>query len=231
MRQDEELTPIDGIKSRERVAAHGEVFTPDWLVQDMLDLVAEETERIESRFLEPACGDGNFLEVILRRKLNVACRRYAKKPALYEKYSVLAVACVYGVELLQDNAEICRERLFSLWDGAYQAVLGYEADEECRDAVRFILSRNILCGNALSMCCVDDQAQDTDEPIVFSEWSLVTGSLMQRRDFCLDQLLKDGAVSHSFESAIDELPLISVPKSPEKVFPLTEYRKVHLCHE
>ena len=57
------------VKSKQRVTDHGEVFTPSWMVEDMLNLVKGESERIDSRFLEPACGDGNFLKVVLQRKL------------------------------------------------------------------------------------------------------------------------------------------------------------------
>ena len=60
------------VKSRARVADHGEVFTADREVNAMLDLVKQDTERVDSRFLEPACGDGNFLAEILRRKLQAA---------------------------------------------------------------------------------------------------------------------------------------------------------------
>ena len=72
------------VKSKERVAQHGEVFTNDREVNAMLDLVKQETERIESRFLEPACGDGNFLAEILRRKLEVVTKLYKTNPFDWE---------------------------------------------------------------------------------------------------------------------------------------------------
>lgn len=180
---------INQVKSKQRVTDHGEVFTAEREVNAMLDLVKQETERIESRFLEPACGDGNFLAEILRRKLAVVKRKYRKSPMDYEKFAVLAATSIYGVDILQDNAEACRKRMFEIWDGEYKSVCKKEVNDDCRDAVRFIFSRNIVCGNALSLKKVDTDGNDTDEPIVFSEWSFVTGYNLQRSDYTLDRLL------------------------------------------
>lgn len=178
------------VKSKQRVADHGEVFTADREVNAMLDLVKQETERIDSRFLEPACGDGNFLAEILRRKLAVVKRKYRKSPIDYEKNSVIAATSIYGVDLLQDNVDACRQRMFTIWDKEYQSVLKKEVNEDCREAVRFIFSRNIVCGNALSLKKVDANGKDIDEPIVFSEWAFVTGFNLQRSDYTFDRLLE-----------------------------------------
>ena len=177
------------VKSRARVADHGEVFTAQREVNAMLDLVKQETERIDSRFLEPACGDGNFLAEILRRKLAAVKARYKKSPADFEKYAVVAATSIYGVDILQDNVQACRARLFDIWDGEYSENCRGECREDCRDAVRYILTRNMLCGNALTMRRVDAGGNDTGEPIVFSEWNMVTGSLIKRRDYRLDVLM------------------------------------------
>lgn len=178
------------IKSRKRVADHGEVFTSEREVNAMLDLVKQETERIDSRFLEPACGDGNFLAEILRRKLAVVKKKYKKNPMDYEKYSVLAVSSIYGVDILHDNVLSCQVRLYTIWDEKYKAVCKKEVNEDCRKSVQFILSRNIVCGNALSLKKVDENGNDTDEPIVFSEWAFITGFNLQRSDYRFDKLLE-----------------------------------------
>ncbi|MBR6405082.1 MAG: hypothetical protein IKS18_02680 [Lachnospiraceae bacterium] len=178
------------IKSRERVAEHGEVFTAEREVNAMLDLVKNETERIESRFLEPACGNGNFLAEILRRKLAVVKKKYGKSKAEYEKYSVLAVSSVYGVDLLDDNVRECQDRLYEIWQGEYAAVCKDAVMPDCEEAVRFILKHNILCGNALTMMRVDPEGNDTDQPIIFAQWDLMTGDLMKRRDYRLDELMR-----------------------------------------
>ena len=183
------------IKTKQRVADHGEVFTAEREVNAMLDLVKQETERVDSRFLEPACGDGNFLAEILRRKLEAAKKRATpprkKKPLPleFEKQSVIAMGSIYGVEILQDNVIARRERLFEIWDNEYQTICKGEVNEDCRNTVRFILERNILCGNALSLKAVDENGEDTEQPIVFSEWAFVMGTKMQRKDFRFDKLL------------------------------------------
>ena len=174
------------VKSKARVADHGEVFTAEREVNAMLDLVMQETERIDSRFLEPACGNGNFLAEILRRKLAVVKRQYGKSTLDYEKYAVVAVTSIYGVELLQDNVDDCRNRLFDIWNAEYIANCKKDCNDECREAIRYILSHNILCGNALTLKKVDSQGQDTKEPIIFAEWEMVTGTMLKRRDFSMD---------------------------------------------
>jgi len=210
------------VKSKKRVADHGEVFTAEREVNAMLDLVKQETERIDSRFLEPACGDGNFLAEILRRKLAVVKRQYGKNPSDYEKYAVLAATSIYGVDILQDNVDDCKERLFGIWDEAYKAVCKQEINEDCREAVRFILQRNILCGDALTLKTTDGK------PIIFSEWSLVSGPLMKRRDYRLDEML-DGHTEQMtiFMDGWEYDPEVQafIPM-PIKEFTPTDYRRV-----
>ena len=177
-------------KSKERVRERGEVFTAEREVKAMCDLVKDETERIDSRFLEPACGDGNFLAEILTRKFEVVKRKYKKSTLDYEKNAVLAISSVYGVDIMQDNVLACRDRLFKLWDKEYKAVCKKDCNDQTREAVKFILSKNIVCGNALTLKCVDENGNETDEPIVFSEWAFITGFQMQRQDYTFAHLLE-----------------------------------------
>ncbi|MBQ2746978.1 MAG: hypothetical protein IJF28_00760 [Firmicutes bacterium] len=178
------------IKSKERVAERGEVFTNEREVKAMCDLVAQECDRIDSRFLEPACGDGNFLAEILERKLATVKKLHKRNAYDYERYSVLAVSSIYGVDIMQDNAEECRNRLYEIWDAEYRKNCKKECNDNTRNAVRYILSQNILLGNALTLMCVDEEQNDTDVPIIFPEWSLVMGTKLKRRDFRFDVLLK-----------------------------------------
>lgn len=177
------------IKSRKRVADHGEVFTAEREVNAMCDLVASECLRPDSRFLEPACGDGNFLAVILRRKLSELRRKYKKSPRDYEKQAIVAIGSLYGVDIMNDNVLACRERLFCIWDEEYTAHCGTDATDETREAARFIIGRNIINGNALTLMCVDSEGKDTKAPIVFSEWTLIGGTQMQRSDYTMADLL------------------------------------------
>ena len=177
------------IKSKERVSQRGEVFTAEREVNAMLDLVANECLRPDSRFLEPACGDGNFLSAILKRKLTELRRKYKKSPRDYEKLSIVAIGSLYGVDLMNDNVEACRERLFSIWDAEYTDHCKSDASDEAREAAQFIIERNIINGNALTLMCVDANGSDTKAPIVFSEWTLINGTQMQRSDYTMADLL------------------------------------------
>ena len=213
------------IKSKERVADHGEVFTNEREVNAMLDLVKQETERLDSRFLEPACGDGNFLAEVLRRKLNIARTVSKGSKHDYEKNSLIALSSIYGVELMQDNATECQERLFGIWNEEYTSVVKAEATEEIRAVARFLLKRNILCGNALSMKKVGADTKDLEEPIVFSEWSNVTGDYFKRRDFQLDQLMAASGqmdLLFMFDWEYDDELKAYIPK-PIKEYELKEY--------
>lgn len=170
------------IKSKERVAQHGEVFTAEREVNAMLDLVKQETERIDSRFLEPACGDGNFLIEILRRKLDVCrCRVEAKQytQLQYERNAVWAVSSIYGIELLPDNAEACRRRLFEYFCQQYEELFGDQCKQQCRDAVWYLLQMNIIMGDALTYHRVDNP----QKWIVVSEWGFIGDGKVVRRDY------------------------------------------------
>ena len=177
------------IISRQRVAERGEVFTAEREVNAMLDLVAIECLRPDSRFLEPACGNGNFLTAILKRKLSELRRKYKNSPYDYEKQAIVAIGSLYGVDIMRDNVEECRERLFSIWNEEYTAHCKSEASEEARQAAKFIISRNIINGNALTLMCVDSEGNDISAPIVFSEWALISSNQMQRSDYTMSDLL------------------------------------------
>lgn len=178
------------VKSKQRVADHGEVFTAEREVKAMCDLVKQETERIDSRFLEPACGDGNFLAEVLSRKLAIVKKKYKKSPYDWERNSLLALGSIYGVDILTDNAQACRDRLYALWEKEYKSVCKKECTDDTKASARFILDRNIVCGNALTLFCVDDNQQDTAEPIVFSEWTFpFNDARIQRKDYTFAELV------------------------------------------
>ncbi|HNS29130.1 MAG TPA: hypothetical protein PKL52_01230 [Tenuifilaceae bacterium] len=205
------------VKSKKRVADHGEVFTNEREVNAMLDLVKHETERIESRFLEPACGNGNFLAEVLRRKLNVVEQRYSKSQFDWERYAVIAVSSIYGVEILEDNAQECRERLYSIFNERYTALFNAHCKDECRRSIRFLLNRNILWGDAL-----DFTNPETKEPIVFSEWSAVNSTMMKRRDYMFKFLVEK---THQLSLFNDEGNAAAIDE-PVKDYPLIHFLKL-----
>jgi len=173
------------VRSKQRVADHGEVFTPPWLVEAMLDLVKGETERIDSRFLEPACGSGNFLVQILRRKLAAVELKYGKSAFERRHYALLALMCIYGIELLADNIVECRANLLEF----FAEYLGVDETAECYRAAFWVLSQNLIHGDALTMRTHDGQ------PITFAEWGYLGKGKFQRRDFRLDVLTGSSAFS------------------------------------
>lgn len=180
------------IKSKKRVSDHGEVFTAEREVKAMCDLVKDECVRIDSRFLEPACGDGNFLVEILNRKLAVVKDKYRRSAYDWERYSLLALGSLYGVDLLADNCQACRERLFEIWNKEYKKVCKKECNDDTRNAAKFVLERNIVCGDALSLRCVDENQKDNGIPIVFSEWSFPqNNAFIHRKDYTFAELLDE----------------------------------------
>jgi SAM-dependent methyltransferase len=208
-------------KSKQRVVDHGEVFTAEREVNAMLDLVKQETERIDSRFLEPACGNGNFLAEILRRKLEVVKLRYGKNAADYERYAVIAVTSIYGVDILQDNVEECRSRMFEIFDKEYKENCQNEANDDTRNAVHHILRHNILCGDALTMKNSDGN------PIIFAEWSAMNGCMIKRRDFRLDQMLEENTANFQMD-LFGETGSYKLDETGEQVLsPVKEYPPIH----
>ena len=173
------------IKSKRRVADHGEVFTPSWLVEKMLDLVKGESERIDSRFLEPACGSGNFLVPVLQRKLAAVESKFGK--SLFEKqhYALLGLMCTYGIELLADNILECRANML----GVFSEYLNLDEADELYQAAAYVLSQNLVHGDALTMLAHDGG------PITFAEWGYLGKGKFQRRDFRLEVLTQMSSYS------------------------------------
>ncbi|OGS14223.1 MAG: restriction endonuclease subunit M [Elusimicrobia bacterium RIFOXYA12_FULL_57_11] len=173
------------IKSKQRVADHGEVFTPPWMVEAMLDLVKGETERIDSRFLEPACGSGNFLVRILQRKLAAVELKYGNSDFERRQYALLALMCIYGIELLPDNIFECRANLLEI----FSKYLNLAPGSDLYRAAFYVLSQNLVHGNAVTM---RDQG---NLPITFAEWGYIGKGKFQRRDFCLHDLTMSSVFS------------------------------------
>lgn len=215
------------IKSRKRVAEKGEVFTAEREVNAMLDLVKQETERIDSRFLEPACGNGNFLVEILRRKLVVVRRQYEKQLSELELQTTIALSSIYGVDIMKDNIEECCQRLFDIVCNWYAEVhpLHKSPSQKLSAAWLYILHRNILWGDALTLCePVDDKATKAEKqnakPITFSEWSFIRDMAI-RKDFHLAALVQAQSTSVPFVRN-DQGNEVYLPPEPIK-----EYRPIH----
>ncbi len=174
---------MDLIKSGQRVADHGEVFTPAWMVDAMLDLIKGETERIDSRFLEPACGSGNFLVRILQRKLAAVELKYRQSEFEKRHFALLALMCCYGIELLADNIAECRANMLEV----LAEYLSLDESDDAYRAASYVLSQNLVHGDALTMRTSDDR------PITFAEWGYLGKGRFQRRDFRFDTLAQMSA--------------------------------------
>ena len=213
------------VVSRQRVAEHGEVYTAKREVCAMLDLVKEEAERIDSRFLEPACGTGNFLVEIMSRKLEAVRRQFVKNRFEYDQASAMAVSSMYGVELLPDNVDACRNRLLTQYLETYRQHQHQEASPELERCISFLLRKNILCGDALTML------RDNGEPVTFCEWTFIgTGGKVKRRDFELSELLRN--VEYDKPKAGEEGLLFADTGEPtfvhlpKREFPIVNYLKL-----
>lgn len=158
------------VKSKERVQKHGEVFTPAWLVKNMLDLLPKEEiwDNIEATILDPACGNGNFLIEVLERKLFLAC--HEKDPVKMQYNILIALSSVYGVDIQLDNVNECKGRLLKpihilvdmamdFYDSLYFPT---------NDIASKLLDQNIICGNFLTGKKADKDAKDTDEDFHFT---------------------------------------------------------------
>jgi hypothetical protein len=182
------------VKSRKRVADHGEVFTPAWMVEDMLNLVKDESVRIDARFLEPACGSGNFLVAVLSRKLTSVESWHGKSDFEKRHYALLALMNIYGIELLADNARECR---FTL-SATFTEFLGIETDEVWCRAASAVVEANIVQGDALTMNAANG------EPITLPEWGYLGKGKYQRRDFQYENLAQRASISGTLFEQLDE---------------------------
>lgn len=207
----------DQVKTKKRVADHGEVFTNQREVNAMLDLVKQETERIDSRFLEPACGNGNFLAEVLKRKLIVVENKYRTSQIEWERNCLISISSIYGVDILEDNTLECQERLFEIFSKFYVDRFGINSKLDFIKSIKFILKRNILWGDAL-----DFTNPITKKPIVFSEWNMVNENLLKRRDYVFKFLVEQ---THQFSMFNDEGNAAAIDE-PVKDFPLIHFLKL-----
>lgn len=200
------------VKSRQRVADHGEVFTPAWMVEDMLDLIEGESARIDSRVLEPACGSGNFLVAVLARKLATVQLRHGRSDFEKRHYALFALMCTYGIELLADNAQECRDNLAEVFNG----FLDIGIYDDWARAGRAVLAANIAHGDALTMTV------PSGRPITFPEWSYLGKGKYQRRDFRYGDLTQRASYEGTLFGELDDDDLFV----PAQTYPTMTVRQI-----
>ena len=203
------------IKDKSRVSNFGEVLTSKREVLDMLNLVNTETSRLDSRFLEPACGDGNFLTEVLNFKLDILEKNYSKNQYEFEKFSIQIFTSIYGIDILEDNIISARERLFNEYFDLYNKKFKSNINQKLLDCIKYILKLNLVHADALSLKKVKN-----DKFIIFSEWSLVNDKI-KRRDFEFKKLIDYAPFEKGtlFSDLGDE---VIIP-SPIKEYPLTHF--------
>jgi len=205
------------IRSKQRTVDFGEVFTSTRIVNSMINLLDKKVISIESKFLEPACGSGNFLIEILKIKMQLVIDKYKKNQNEFEKYSILALSSLYGIDILEDNIFDCKNRLMNKFEEKYKKLFKYNIKKRCLSSAAYILDQNILTGDAISLKIKNN----LDKPIVFSEWSFVNSSMIKRRDYTLENLIE----YRPFESDTlfsDTGSEVIIPKTI-KEYPLTHF--------
>lgn len=202
------------IKTKQRVTDHSEVFTPSHIVEEMLDLVADEAERIDSRFLEPACGEGNFLRQVLFRKLATVQTKYGQSEFERRHYGLLCVMCIYGMELLEDNAVVCRQNLVEI----FSSFIGEDEDEEWTRAAQNVMDCNIIQADALTMRKADGAS------VVFPEWGYLGKGLFQKRDFRFETLVQRSSFSGTLFAGLESDEMFS-PVASYKPMSMRELAK------
>ena len=209
----------DQIKNRERVTKFAEVNTSDKEVNNMLDLVSQETDRLDSRFLESACGDGNFLIEILNRKLKVLIKNFKKNQYEFERNSILVIGSLYGIDILNDNITVARERLFNKFCEKYNDLYKEKCDPKLIDSIKYIIEKNLIQGDALTLKKVN-----SDEPIIFSQWSIIDDKV-KRREYSFANLVSYSPFEKDtlFSDLGEE---VSIPKT-EKNYELIKFNEIY----
>ena len=207
------------IKNRERVTKFAEVNTSEKEVNNMLDLVSQETDRLDSRFLESACGDGNFLIEILNRKLKILIKNFKKNQYEFERNSILVIGSLYGIDILNDNITTARERIFDKFCKEYNGLFKESCDPNLVNSINFIIKKNVVQGDALTLKKVG-----LDEPIVFSQWSIIEDKV-KRREYSFANLISYSPFEEDtlFSDLGEE---VSIPKT-EKDYPLIKFNEIY----
>ena len=207
------------IKNRDRVTKFAEVNTSQKEIVNMLNLVEQETLRIESRFLESACGDGNFLLEILSRKIDILSKKYKKNQYEFERNSIVMVGSLYGIDILLDNTLTAKKKLLDKFLQKYNELFQETISEEFIKSIQFIIDKNIVHGDALTLNKVNSK-----EPIVFSQCNIIDNKV-KRRDYSFANLISYAPFDKDtlFSDLGDE---VSIPKTV-KDYNLVDYKKVY----
>tara|TARA_B100001121_G_scaffold268575_1_gene252599 strand:+ start:81 stop:725 length:645 start_codon:yes stop_codon:yes gene_type:complete len=207
------------VKNRDRVTKFAEVNTSEREVKNMLNLVSEETNRLDARFLESACGDGNFLVEILNRKLEVLIKNFKKNQYEFERNSIVVIGSLYGIDILNDNITVARERLFNKFCEKYNDLFKEKCDPKLTDSIKYIIEKNLIQGDALTLKKIN-----SDKPIIFSQWSIIEDKV-KRREYSFANLVSYSPFEKDtlFSDLGEE---VSIPKT-EKNYELIKFNEIY----
>lgn len=171
------------IVSEDRVASHGEVFTPTEIVCDMTNLIGCNTERFDCVVLEPSCGTGNFLIEILDRRISRVRKTYMRSQNEYEHYIFVSISTLFGIELIHENILECRKRMFSKVEDFYLRDFENSANLKFLELLKFVISKNIVHGNFIT-----GMNASSSDKMTFTQWTFFKTKKLKRRDFVLESL-------------------------------------------
>jgi len=210
------------VKSKERVQKHGEVFTPVWVVKDMLNLLPKDCWKTEITFLEPAYGEGAFLIEIYKRKLQSIKIKLQDE---WEWQVAIATSSIYGIELLEDNTNLCKQYLMRVFKTFYNKHFPDTQDEDYTKTIEFIVNRNIIQGNALTYrkCKLNCGNEcKTCDPIIFSEWTPFEKCQFRRKDYTYEYIINADKNRQKYADTLFEVEF-----SKEELGLIKEYKPVN----
>ena len=212
------------IKSKDRVVNHGEVYTPDWVVQDMLDMIPNNASKIETRYLESSSGEGNFLVAILIRKLEQIFINY-KVLEDVQFYTFVALTNIYGIELLKDNVEFCKRRMLEIIR-LFFIKYNYRFDSTFENVINNVLSHNIINMNTLTyripMFDFEHQLlRDENNNILYEGWAQISEWVINEKKKTVKHLIylyKDVALEQEQRYHLEnEKRIKTADKEPEQL--------------
>jgi len=201
------------MKSKHRVQKHGEVFTPQWVVDKMVAIpgIKEKTEDVLATFLEPSAGEGAFLLAIEDIKLRFVTENYSRDA--WNTYALWALSSIYGIEFLEDNLAAARQNMLALFLDYYDAVQGSPLSKrsDLYKSARAIIWANVVQGNTLT------RKNLLGEEINFSHWERIPDEphKVQRTSFTYSSLFTDNkyesnCIQLSLFETVEQLDLFTV---------------------
>lgn len=203
------------IKSDDRVKDHGEVFTPKWVVDKMIDQpeIAAKVKSLTATFLEPSAGEGAFLVEILDRKLKYAAE-LSKSAHEFGNYALMALSTLYGIELLEDNVEMLVMNMKDTFTDNYRELMAdeyqEEPDQKVYNSAKVIIRANMAQGDALK------KVDASGNPIIFSEWQPIGKTKVQRTEYTFEAIVNGDGPTGTVQHVVEDIKLDLFPDEDDE---------------